>query len=332
MTILTGTVTTYGVTGIREDLEDIISNVDPTDKPFTTMIGTTKVDERFHEWQTDNLRDASTSNAYLEGDEYSYAAPATTTRVGNRTQILRETLIVSRTTDAVNKAGRGSETARLLAKKGQELALDREKIMLNNQASVVGSASVARKMAGVPAWLETNALRAAGGADGGWNASTFVVDAATDSTTATRTFVETLLKDVLQSVYTNASGAPKYLLMSPYHKRLFSSFPGISDLRHDAKNSGNKSGQARIIAGADMYDSDFGPLTVMMSRLMRPREVLVLNPQFLSRGILRPMKQYTPAETSDANTRVIICEETLIVRNEAALGIIADLNTQGDDA
>lgn len=325
MPVTSGTVLTYGVTGIREDLANYISNVDAHETPFQSMIGTESVSNTYSEWQIDTLRAATANNAYQEGAEYTYSVPSTTTRVGNHTQIMRESVIVSGTTEAVDKAGRAKELARLVTKKGVELKTDRETILLNNQASSGATSTTARTMGGFPAWLTSNDKRGVGGADGGFNAGTKVVDAADDATTGDlRSYTETLLKDMLQTTYENTK-MPKYLFHAPYHKRVFSGFPGISDLRHNADGSGSKMGQAKIIAGADQYLSDWGLLTVFVDRYQRPREVFAVNPQYVSRGVLRPLKLESPSKTGDAEKRVMICEETLMVKNEKAHGVIADL-------
>jgi len=322
-----GTYDTYGQVGIREDLADVIHNVSPEDTPFQSVIGSQRVRNIFTEWQTDALATATTSNAQVEGFEYTYVDPTSTTRVGNYTQIMSKTSQVSKTADAVNTAGRARESAYQIVKRGRELKRDREKILLANQASVAGTSTAggARYMGGFPSWLETNARRGTGGADGGYNTGTKVVDAATDSTTAMRTFTETLFKDMLQDVYINSDSTPRLAMMHPKHKRMFSEFAGISDLRTETGARGNR--QAAIIAGADRYLSDWGPLDVVVDRFQRPREVFAVNPEYLSRGVLRPMSQVNPAEDSDARKTVLVCEETLIVKNEAAHGVLADLNS-----
>jgi len=325
MAQVAGTFDTYGQVGIREDLEDMIFNVTPEDTPFQSMIGSQNVRNTFHEWQTDSLAAATISNKQVEGFEYTYTDPSATTRVGNYTQIMSKSSQVSKTADAVNTAGRARESAYQIVKRGRELKRDREKIMLNNQASSAGFSTAARQMGGFPSWMETNARRGVGAADGGYNTSTKVVDAATDATSGMRTFTETLLKDMLQDVYINSDSSPRYLLMHPKQKRTFSAFTGISDLRHDAPTTGNR--QAVVVAGADRYLSDWGPLTVMVDRFQRARDVFAVNPEYVARGVLRPMSQVNPAEDSDARKTILVCEETLIVKNEAAHGVLADLNS-----
>lgn len=275
------------------------------------------------EWQTDELAAASTSNAYVEGDEFSYADPSPTVRVGNFAQIMRKTAQVSGTLEVVDKAGRDSELAREMMKRTKELKRDAESIYLANQASVAGTSTVARKLGGLPAWLETNVDFGSGGSAGGYNSGTGVVDAATEATAGDqRAFSETQIKDVMQDAY-SAGGNPTMLMVGPFNKRVFSSFTGIADLRRDTPAKS----QASIIGAADFYISDFGNLSVVINRFQPERYAFLLDTEFAAIGTLRPAKVITPAKTSDADKRVILQETTLIVRNEAAHGMIADLTT-----
>ena len=76
MAQVTGTYDTYAVVGQREDLTDDIINVDPDDTPFQSMIaGRATAKAVRHEWQTDALRAAATTNARIEGDEVTFSAP-----------------------------------------------------------------------------------------------------------------------------------------------------------------------------------------------------------------------------------------------------------------
>lgn len=321
----TGTFDTYDIKGAREDLSNFIFNISPTETPFVSAIGSAKAKATKHEWQTDTLADATTDNAHIEGSEYAYTDPGATKRVGNYTQIFRKTVKVSGTADAVDKAGRASELAYQVAKRGQELKRDIEKIMLNNQASVAGDATTARKLGGLPAWLTSNDSRGSGGTEGGYVATTGLVAAASDATTTNqRTFTETLLKSVLKLAYDNG-GEPSMLMLGSFNKQRFSGFSGISELR--TNYSGNVSKQARLVGAADFYISDFGTLSVVTNRFQRERDAYLIDPSMAKRAVLRPMRVETPAKTGDANNRVLLCEETLVINNEAAHGVVADLET-----
>ena len=58
---------TYDSVGIREDLSDMIYNVDPSATPFYSKSSKTKAKNTLVEWQTQALR-ASAVNAHIEGD------------------------------------------------------------------------------------------------------------------------------------------------------------------------------------------------------------------------------------------------------------------------
>ncbi len=323
-----GTFDTYSAVGNREDLEDRIYQITPEETPLISLIGSTKVSAVRHDWQTDTLATPSTSNAQVEGDEYTYDEPDPTTRLSNYTQILRKSVVVSQTQDAVDKAGRAKELAYQMSKRSVELKKDIEATFLSNQASVAGNSTTARKLGGLPAWLTTNAERGTGGADGGFSANTGLVVAATDGTQ--RAFTKTLLDDALQSVY-DAGGAPKIVMVNPYNKRVFSTF--MSDANVAAfRMPASERNQGTIMAAADAYMSDWGLIDILPNRVMSAssdlgRNIFVLQPDMLARGVLRPINQDIPAKTGDANKRVWITELTLVVKNEAALGVIADVNT-----
>ena len=319
MAQVTNTYSSYDTKGNREDLQDKIYNISPTETPFQANIETIEVKATKHEWQTDALAAAS-SNAQIEGDEFAYTAPTATTRVGNYTQISRKAFLVSRTAESIRKAGRKSEIALQLAKNGKELKRDIETDLTSKNASVAGDDTTARKSGGVEAWLTSNDSRGAGGAQGGYNAGTGVVDTVTDGTQ--RAFSEALLKDAQQLAYTSG-GTPAILMVGPFNKRQFSSFSGVAELRREA---GGK-GQATIVGAADMYIGDFGPLGVVTNRLSRDRTALLLDTEYAKVGWLDRISHIEPAITGDAKKHVLIGEWTLIVGNEAAHAVVADLTT-----
>ena len=54
-----GTYQTYQAIGNREDLEEAIYNISPTETPFMTAAGRKKATNTKHEWQKDSLRAAA---------------------------------------------------------------------------------------------------------------------------------------------------------------------------------------------------------------------------------------------------------------------------------
>ena len=63
---VSGTYTTYGTVGIREDLSDIIWRITPTVTPFQSAIAKEKATQTYHEWQTQDLASVAV-NAQIEG-------------------------------------------------------------------------------------------------------------------------------------------------------------------------------------------------------------------------------------------------------------------------
>ena len=138
MAQLSNTFETYDAVGNREDLQNIIYNITPTDTPFMSSIGTGTATFTKHEWQTDSLA-AAASNAQIEGDDSPSAAMSATSRVLNYTQISYKPVMVSGTQEAVIHAGVNSELAYQIAKAGKELKRDMELDLTGkNAATTVG--------------------------------------------------------------------------------------------------------------------------------------------------------------------------------------------------
>lgn len=326
MAIVTNTFTSYSDNRKRETLSDLISLIDPDETPFYSMVGTEKVDGKHPEWNLDSLATPSTSNARVEGDVYSYSALTATTRVGNYTQNSFKEFIVSETEEVISKAGPKSEFNRQKAKKGVELRTDMEVTLLSNQASVAGASGTAPLLGGLRAWLATNDDLGGSGASGGFSAG--LVTAATNGTQ--RSFTKTLLDNNIQTIY-QAGGNPTTIMGSPYLKRVFSTFMADANVALNRRTlSGN--GQATITAAADEYVSDFGVLSFVPNRQMArvgatlARNLYILTPDKIKVGVLRPIQEDADvAKTSDAKPGVLKVEYTLLVKNEAASGVIADL-------
>lgn len=280
-----------------------------------SSIGKTKATAVFHEWQTDSLAAATTANAAVEGADATSATLAPTVRLGNYAQIIQKTVQVSGTLDAVNKAGRKSEKAYQLAKASAELKRDLETILLSNQGRSAGSSTTARKLGSLLSWIKTNSDFGSGGAD----PATIGVSTRTDGTQ--RTFTEALLKTVVAEVF-QSGGSPKILMVGASGKQKVSTFAGIAAQRYMAPSNT----PTTIIGAADVYMSDFGTMSVVPNRFMRTREALVLDPEYAALAYLRPFQTNELAKTGDSENTQILAEVTLEVKNEAAHGIVADLD------
>jgi hypothetical protein len=312
------TYQTYTSIGNREDLSDVIYSISPTDTPIMSSIGKSKATAVYHEWQTDSLAANTTANALVEGATASDITVSPTTRLGNYTQIVGKTVMVSGTLEAVDKAGRKSEKAYQLAKVSSEIKRDMETIITANQGQSAGNSSTARTLGSLLSYIKSNTSKN-GTATTGVDPVTVGVSTRTDGTT--RTFTEAMLKTVIASVFSNG-GTPSTLFVSPTQKQVVSGFTGLAAQRYQVATSG----QATILAGADLYQSDFGVLSIVPDRFMRSRDALILDPEYAALAFLRPFQTNELARVGDAEKTQILAEFTLEVRNEAAHGGVFDLS------
>lgn len=317
MAVPTNTIQNVARVGVREDLSDRIAELFPDDTPFQNGIGTSTASATYTEWQTDALRAANHDNKAIQGDDLANTARANTVRVGNHTQIFTEVVGSSTTVEWTNKAGRRSEMAREIMKAGREVRTDKEKRYLGNYASVAAAAGTAGEAGGALAWLETNTDRGVGGADGGFASGT--VSAATNGTQ--RAYTEALLKPVLQSIWVEG-GNPKMVITNGTQKQAQAAFDGLAPQRVTNSPSG---GKLTIVAGADIYVSDFGQLQFVPDRFASSRDALIVDPEYWDVAVGEAMTITDLAKTGLAERKYIRCEETLRCLNEAASGVVADL-------
>jgi hypothetical protein len=319
MTIVTNTFTTFDAKGIREDLSNVITNIAPEETPYMSNIGRESVSNSLFEWQTDTLASAA-ANKQLEGDDVSsFDAVVATVRLQNYAQISRKTIVLSATEEVVNKAGRRSELAYQLAKRGSELKRDQEFSLLNGAVAAAGNTTTARGTASLGAFIKTNVDMQTNGANPSY--TTLPNSARTDGNV--RTFTETILKNVIQQVWA-AGGTPKILMTGPVNKQRVSGFSGIASARYNL-NGGDR--PATIIGAADIYVSDFGQVQVVPNRFQRERDAWVIDPEYAKMTSLRPYQQIELAKTGDAEKRMLIVEWGHKVLAENAHGLAADLIT-----
>jgi hypothetical protein len=301
--------------GGREDLTDVIYNISPTETPFMSNIGRTKCTATTHEWQTDSLATAA-DNQQLEGEDYDSAGievSVVTARATNYTTISAKTLMISGTHESTLKAGRKSEIAYQVAKKGKELKRDIEFTLCQKQAPVASTGGTTRKTRALESWIDTNVSET-----GSTHGSTFVI---TDGTQ--RNLTEAMVKSAVQQAWTSG-GDPEMMLCGPVNKQNISSqFSGIATMYREQSGTG----PGTIIGAADVYVSDFGELKVVPSRFSRDRTISILQKDMWAIAYLRPFRVYDLAKTGDAEKRLLLSEYTLESRNEASSAKVADLLT-----
>lgn len=323
MAVLTNTATSIGVGtagGIREDLEDVIWDLFADDTYALTNLEKTTATGTYHEWVKDELASAG-SNISIEGDDFGAAAYTAPTRLGNYVQTARKDFLTSGILDAVKKAGRKSELARIAMKRMRELKNDIEYALVRNQASSAGGAGTGRSSAGMESWIATNEVLStttASATTPGFSAG--VVAAPTDGTT-TAAFAETMLRTAVNSAWTNGGDA-RVILLGTSQKAALDAFSGVATKYNEVKGAN----QATIIGAADMYVSDVGNHTVILHRHVRSSVVLCIDPDYWSVAFLRRPQLENLAKTGDAEKRMILADFTLVSRNEKASAKVVALS------
>lgn len=304
MPIFTGTTSVYtaaGSTGVgkfnREDLSDMVTNISPTKTPFVSSCGRTDATAILHEWMNDTL-DAAAANAQIEGNETTFTAGSSGTRLSNNCQILSDSILVSRSQDKVRKAGKGKEIAYQIFKKTKELARDLEYACLQNTQSVAGDGTTARELKGVAGWLTSNQ-----------------VDKGTGTITATQTDINL----AAQNAWTDG-GEPDTIICGGFNKRTISSFTTGVTKNLDANDK-------RFVTAVDVFETDFGVMKVIPDHFTVADDIYLLQMDLWKLAYLDNLQVVDLAKTGDADKKLLVMEVTLECGDEAGNASIIDTAT-----
>jgi hypothetical protein len=312
------TFDSYDVKGIREDLENVIYDISPEETPFYSSLKKVKASNTYHEWQTDSLR-SSAANAHIEGDDTAGEARTATTRLGNYTQIFKNAVIIPDTDEGLDKAGRAAEMAYQVLKIAKEQKLDIEKALFDNNKYEVGSASAARELAGCGAYVKSNVANIGG--SGGAN-PTGSVPGNTARTDGTATvFSQADFDTVMQGIW-ESGGNPDTVYLSAFQMNKALEFTGYNNQRSHIEATSKT-----VVKAVDIYVTPWGTVEFTPSRENRGRDVWIMDSDMWACGVLRPTKNTELAKTGDSTKRQVLTELTLISKNEAASGLVADCTT-----
>ncbi len=307
---------TYDFIGQKEDVSDIITNINPTDTPFQSMIKKEGMKARLHQWQEDTLA-AAAANAAIEGADATATNRTATVMRSNYSQIMQDTFKISGTSEAVETYGRDSETAYQLAKTGKQLKRDLEFVLVGNatqNATLGNDTAIARLMGN--AW----------GNDVSGNALINTAVTAANGGTA-RALTEALILTVHQLVYTEGSD-PSVLMITPSDAQIVAGFTGASGRFRTIEASGKK-----LVNAVDLYVSPYGELKVVINRFQkkflmatRNSDALLIDPDMWKLLKLRDWTKTGLAKIGDSEQYQVLGEYSLKHRNYRATGRVSDLN------
>lgn len=308
--------TTYDVgtgvgSSIREDLLDLITNIDPWDTPFFSSAPKTQSKHVLHEWLVDSLAATSTAGA-VEGDDFSGStALVNRGRLNNLQHIFRKDIAVSDTLQALNPAGLRDEYEYQVMKALREIARNIEATIfrVGAAASATGvESSGARVMAGLRGFITATATTGNVSAVNGAITTAHVIN-------------------LHQQVY-QLGGNPDTLYVSPGVKRAFTA----NVIASSAQNVRNIAAvDKKAIQNIDVFESDFGLLAVVPDRFM-PQTTATATASAASAWLierskarisfLRPIKHVPIGKGGDSTRGFVRGELTLEVLHPSAHGCL----------
>ena len=216
--------------------------------------------------------------------------------------------------EEANAAGRPSEMGAQMANRAKELKIDMEIIGSGTQAANYGDDAAdptPRRTRGLIHWLKTNVFVPIK------NGSPVIALPATETTAypviapAERVeFTEGTLQAILQAGW-NKGARPKMRVMGPVLKATMSTFKG-------RESTQVLIGRTEVSAVVDVYASDWGRIKALPSRWMDPNTVLGLDPAYMAMAYYRTLRSVNIAKIGDADTKMILAEWGIEMRNEAA--------------
>jgi hypothetical protein len=121
---------------------------------------------------------------------------------------------------------------------------------------------------------------------------------------------ELLVGDAMQKAYTNGA-RPDTMIVPPAIKRTVSTFEGRA-------SSQVLVGKTEVVATVDVIATDFGRVKVMPSLWMPTDISYILDADYLAVGYFRNFRQLQIAKIGDAETRLILAEWGVEMRNPLA--------------
>lgn len=337
--------------GERESLDDVITNLYPTEAVLQTNFGLIMSGSEYIEWQTDRLA-APADNEHPDGDVFSayVTSPNATKRYGVYHQTSGKGYDVSRRAIIADKAGRADEMAYQVVKGLRELRNDVERHAGLRRASRAESdASTPARTAGVPVWMrETwNFFAGSSSSAPGLSNTTDGFPNSVGNTGTARGFTEAQLRTATRNVYDNANEMPEMFVLPPRIKQGFSELLFTSSSARIAaqrQDQGKSPGMgAQVLGAVDLYTDDFATLSIVPSRFVpegtgsdtdvsetagtnHPCELMLLNPDYWDISHFSPFHVADIGKGGDSERRLIIVDWALKCRDPGSSAVITGIN------
>jgi len=300
----------------REDLLDLIVNIDPHESPLLTKSPKTVSRHTLHEWLTDTLAATSTAGAEEGGTFSSSTAVTARVRQNNWTQIFRKDIDVSNTMRAVDPAGVQDEYAYQVMKALKEIGRNIEATFFAVLTTATASGA-ARAMKTLENLVTTNRFSTTAASIGGPGSGTsFPIS-------------EAVYNGMLEQIFATG-GNPDTVYVNSKGKRQISQFIVNASVARNIALA-----DRRLINSVDMYESDFGIQQIVLNRWVPQAadsaatttggKCWFIESPMVRVAFLRPIKHVPLPPGGDSARGMVLGELTLEVGNQAALGVLANV-------
>lgn len=224
---------TYDDKAVREDLLDLIVNIDPEEDQLYVGLAKHKASQPYHQWLTDTLASVSLVSR-TEGFDPTFAARTNPARSANYTQIISAEFQVTDSERNSNTAGFKDRYTYEMNKAMLEWRRNAEFAIVRSSL-ISGSGSAARQMAGIKSQITTLSTNQSG-----------------------VSLSENILNNYLQNAW-NQGGNVDMVLVGGTLKRRISGFTNTNTRFVDATTS-------NVNNTINVYDSDFGRVEIHKHR------------------------------------------------------------------
>ncbi len=292
----------YELEGVKESVANFISNISPSDTPFSSMTRKVKETNTLFQWLTDQDAVPTATTGVLQGADVVLSDMSEPVMLSSYTQIFSKGVKVDGTSEAMGLYGRGKPMAYQLLKKGREMKREIEMTLLSGQSGAVASGIVTGKLDGVGTRRNTN----------GTPAINTIVNGAT-----AKTFSEEELQSLLLKLW-KAGANPSVIMFPAEYAKQFSA------LREQGSATNMFDGEVSVDVNrkVETYVDPLGQrLKLVVNRYMPEDTIYVLDPSMFEQHILRNFQTEDKASTGDYKLKQLLVELGLANKNPLGSGI-----------
>ena len=310
----------------REDLTDVLTILAPEETPVLSSASKQKATSTFVEWTVDKLADPVNEGISEGADVTAFTDKfASRARLGNYVQKFRRDYMVSDLQEAVDSVG-PAKFAQAEAKAIREIKRDIEKTLLSSEdRKAEDGAGQPYRLRGLGRWI--------GGTDS--DIPTDYRTPGASTSTAGANLTETQFNTLIRSVYEQIGSTQNLTLIADTNLRTqISDYARFGELgtagQGDAsiRNVNTDMGNSTIKLSVEIYQSDFGTVTIVNSNpkcsndTTNLDEGYLVNPEYYGIHDLIPMGSTRLPNMGGGERGFVDCSLTLGVYHPAAHGKI----------